>query len=135
MAVGLDTNVIARIVLLDDPRQSRLALEHIAQLQKAGEQVALCLPALLELEWVLRSRARLSKQQTVQVLKHLLEAGDLQIDGEAILERALYSWENSSADFAECMLLAQYQQLGCRAMLTFDAKAARISGVELVSTP
>lgn len=135
MAVGLDTNVIARIVLGDDPHQSRLALEHIAQLQKTGEPVLLCLPALLELEWVMRSRAKLSKQQTMLVLKHLLEAGDLQIDGEQVLERALYSWENSNADFAECMFLAQYQQLGCRTMLTFDAKAARMSGVELVGKP
>lgn len=130
--IGLDTNVIARIVLLDDPVQSRSALEYVARLKEAGEPVLLCLPALLELEWVMRSRARLTRQQTLRVFKYLLEASDLQIDGEAILEQALYSWENSNADFAECLFLAQYQHMGCRTMLTFDAKAARMSGVELV---
>jgi predicted nucleic-acid-binding protein len=132
--LGLDTNVLARIVLLDDPIQSRAALDCVRQAKTNGETLVVSLPALLELEWVMRGRGKLTKQQTLKVFAELLETNDLQIDGEPLLERALHHWENSSADFAECLFWAQYQHMGCRAMLTFDAKAARMDGVELLES-
>lgn len=132
--IGLDTNVIARIVLQDDPAQTHAALARLARAKQAGESVVLSLPTLLELEWVMRSRAKLAKPQVLLVFRRLLEANDLQIDGEQVLEQALHAWENSSADFAECLFLAHYQRMGCRAMLSFDAKAARVDGVELIGS-
>ena len=81
----------------------------------------------------MRTNAKLTKKQALLVFTQLLEVRDIQIDGEAILEHALLHWEGSNADFAECLFLAQYQHLGCSAMLTFDAKAARMEGVELVA--
>jgi predicted nucleic-acid-binding protein len=130
--LGLDTNVIARIVLADDPVQTAQALAAIAQAQANGETVVLGLATVLELEWVLRSRAKLDKPQVLLVFKRLLETQDLQIDHEQVLEQAIYVYEHGSADFPECLFLAQYQRMGCRAMLTFDAKAARLGGAELV---
>lgn len=130
--IGLDTNVIARIVLLDDLVQSRAALDLVARAKLSREQLVVSLSTLLELEWVMRSTAKLTKKQALLVFTQLLEVRDLQIDGEAILERALLHWEGSNADFAESLFLAQYQHIGCSAMMTFDAKAARMDGVELV---
>jgi predicted nucleic-acid-binding protein len=49
------------------------------------------------------------------------------------VEEAIFSYENSRADFAECVMLAQYRRMGCTAMLTFDARAARVSGAELLT--
>lgn len=130
--LGLDTNVIARIVLADDSVQTAQALAAIAQAQANGETVVLGLATVLELEWVLRSRAKLDKPQVLLVFKRLLETQDLQIDHEQVLEQAIYVYEHGSADFPECLFLAQYQRMGCRVMLTFDAKAARLGGAELV---
>ena len=132
--IGLDTNVIARIVLLDDLVQSRAALDLVARAKFSSEQLVVSLSTLLELEWVLRSNAKLTKKQALLVFTQLLEVRDIQIDGEAILEQAILHWEGSNADFAECLFLAQYQHLGCSAMLTFDAKAALMEGVELVAS-
>lgn len=133
--LGLDTNVIARIVLADDPVQTAQALAVIAQAQADDETLVLCLATVLELEWVLRSRAKLDKPQVLLIFKRLLETQDLQIDNEQVLEQAIYAYEHGPADFPECLFLAQYQRMGCRAMLTFDAKAARLGGVELVGKP
>lgn len=130
--LGLDTNVIARIVLADDAVQTAQALASIAQAQANGETVVLALATVLELEWVLRSCAKLDKPQVLLVFKRLLETQDLQIDQEQVLEQAIYVYEHGSADFPECLFWAQYQRMGCRAMLTFDAKAARLDGVALV---
>ncbi len=40
--------------------------------------------------------------------------------------QALHDYEDGLADFADCLMAARYQQLGCSAMLTFDAKASRL---------
>ena len=133
--IGLDTNVIARIVLGDDATQTRQALEVVEQAQAAGDVVVLALATVLELEWVLRSSAKLDKGRVLQVLKRLLETQDLLIQDEQVLEQAVYVYENSGADFAECLFWAQYQRMGCHTMLTFDARAARLSGVQLVAQP
>jgi predicted nucleic-acid-binding protein len=81
---------------------------------------------------VLRSRAKLDKAQILLVFKRLLEAQDLQIAGEQVLEHALYSWENSRADFAGCLFVADYLRMGCRAVPSFDRAAAELAGVELL---
>ena len=63
----------------------------------------------------------------------LLEAYDIEIDNEKVLEQALHLYTNAACDFAECLLLAQYQRMGCQTMLTVDAKAARMAGVQMVA--
>ncbi len=90
---------------------------------------------MLELEWVLRAVAKLVKSRVLLVFKQLLETQDLQIDGEQVLEQAIYVYENNNCDFAECLFWAQYQRMGCRVMLTFDTAATRIDGVKLVGKP
>lgn len=133
--IGLDTNVIARIVLADDAVQTRQALAVLARAQAAGETVVLSLATVLELEWVLRGVAKIAKSRVLLVFKQLLETEDLQIQDEQILEQAIYTYESNKSDFAECLFWAQYQRMGCRAMLTFDAVAARMGGVDLVGSP
>ena len=129
--IGLDTNVLARIVLADDAQQTSQALELLRACDEAGEEVAVSLSVILELEWVLRSAAKLSKAAVITVFRKLLETASLRIDNEAVLEHALYIYggENVKADFAECLFSAQYQRLGCRSMASFDEKAQRLSNV------
>ncbi|MGA8515986.1 MAG: type II toxin-antitoxin system VapC family toxin [Burkholderiaceae bacterium] len=127
--IGLDTNVIARIVLADDAVQTRQAAAMLDAAEQRGEEVCLSLPVVLELEWVLRSAAKLPKAAVVATLRHLLETELLQIESEGALEYALYLYEGNKADFAECLFLAKYRMQGCRAMLSFDAQACKLDGV------
>ena len=48
-----------------------------------------------------------------------------------VLEKALHIHANGIADSAERLFLAQYQRTGCSTMLTIEAKAACMTGVEL----
>lgn len=130
--IGLDTNVVLRLLLNDDPAQKMRAAKLIQQAKKLDPRTIITLAVVLEMEWVLRSRAKMSKTQTLIVFDLLLESYDIEIDNEKALEQALHIYANTAADFAECLFLAQYQRMGCDTMLTFDAKAARMAGVELV---
>ncbi|HEY6578663.1 MAG TPA: PIN domain-containing protein [Rhizomicrobium sp.] len=130
---GLETNVLVRFLLGDDRRQSKAARTVIADALAAGEPLLLSLLTVLETEWVLRARAGLRKNTIVGAFKQLLESRDLVFESEEALEEALYRFEEGSADFADCLMVAQYRQLGCTAMLTFDVRAARVPGGELLA--
>ena len=55
-------------------------------------------------------------------------ASDLAFEDEPSVERAVYSWKDSSADFADCMIEARNRRIGCRATATFDIKALKLTG-------
>lgn len=127
--IGLDTNVIARIVLADDAVQTKQARALLASCQSQGEAVSISLSVILELEWVLRSAAKLSKQAVITVMRQLLETALLQIENEAVLEHTLYLYDTAKADFAECLFAAQYHRMGCRLLASYDDKAQRMDTV------
>lgn len=131
--IGLDTNIIARLLLADDALQTQRAIRFLKTAQAHRTPVLLTLEVILELEWVLRSSAKKTKLEFLSLVRQLLEARDIEIHNESVLEQALRTYEKSTADFSECLFLAHYQQLGCDTMLTFDAKAARITGAEWVA--
>ena len=132
--IGLDTNVVVRLLLADDHAQTQCAVKLLKNAQVRGTEVILTLEVIQEVEWVLRSSAKKTKLEFLGLARRLLETRDIEINNEAVLEQALRTYEKSTADFSECLFLAHYQQLGCSAMMTFDVKAARMAGVELVAS-
>ena len=131
--IGLDTNVVLRLLLNDDPEQRLHVVRAIQQTRRLAITVTITLAVVLEMEWVLRSIAKMTKPQVLSFFDLLLEAHDIEIDNEKVLEQALHLYANAACDFAECLFLAQYQRMGCQTMVTFDAKAARMAGVQLVA--
>jgi predicted nucleic-acid-binding protein len=129
---GLDTNVLVRFLLADDLRQYAAAKAAIAHAARVGEPLVVSLLVLLETEWVLRSSVGLGKNEVIEILKKLLEAGDVAFEYELVVEQALSAFEHTNADFADCLMIAHYQRLGCSSMLTFDGKAAKLPGAELL---
>lgn len=131
---GLDTNVLARWILDDDPRQSARAQRLFEEAR--GRPLALFVPGtvMLELEWVLRSRYKLDKSAVLEVYNALLETQELEFQDEPALERALSLYRQGSADFADCMHAGQCGSAGRVPMFTFDDTAARLPNVELLRT-
>jgi predicted nucleic-acid-binding protein len=126
--LGIDTNVLVRFLVQDDPDQFEKARKLIRREIAAGRPVYINQLVLMETEWVMRSRYAASKIQIIESLTGLLEAADVQLEEEATIEEALYMWKDSNADFADCMIAAKNRRIGCRATATFDAKAAKLHG-------
>ena len=131
--LGLDTNVLVRYLVRDDPQQFEKARRLIKRESDRNAPVLVSLLVLLETEWVLRSRYDLSKPEILSALSALLEVTDLAIEDEPSVEHALYSWKDSAADFADCLIAARHHRLGCEATVTFDAKALKLPGFVPVS--
>ena len=126
--LGVDTNVLIRYLIRDDQPQYEKARRLIDREVAKGEPVLVSLLVLLEAEWVLRSRYELAKADIVTAFSALLDTADLVFEDEPSVENAVYSWKDSAADFADCLIEARNRRLGCRATATFDGRALKLAG-------
>ncbi|MEN9864984.1 MAG: hypothetical protein RL748_574 [Pseudomonadota bacterium] len=126
--LGIDTNVLVRLLVRDDPAQFACAFDMIKQELAQGHPVLINHSVLLETVWVLQSRYKLDKARLVAMLSGLLAVDDVRLEDEASVESALFLWKNANAGFADCLISSKNQRLGCRATATFDVKAARVVG-------
>jgi predicted nucleic-acid-binding protein len=126
--LGLDTNVLVRFLVRDHEAQFERARRLIKREVGAQEKVLISLMVLLETEWVLRSRYAVQKTHIIDAISGLLDATELELEDEPAVEEALYLWEDSAADFADCLIGAHHRRLGCRATATFDARAVKLTG-------
>lgn len=118
--IGLDTNVLVRFLVRDNEEQFERARRLIKREIGSKEAVLISHLVLLETEWVLRSRYDLLKAEIVAAISSLLETIELQFEDEASIEEALFTWKDSTAEFADCLINACHRRLGCRATATFD---------------
>jgi len=126
--LGVDTNVLVRYLTRDDQPQYDKARRMIDREVAKGEPVLVSLLVLLETEWVLRSRYEVAKADIVTAFSALLDTADLTFEDEPSVETAVYSWKDSAADFADCLIEARNRRLGCRATATFDVRALKLAG-------
>jgi predicted nucleic-acid-binding protein len=126
--LGVDTNVLVRYLVRDDLPQFESARRLITRQAAKGEPVLVSLLVLLETEWVLRSRYNLAKQEIYAGFSALLDAADLAFEDEASIEGALYSWKDSVAEFADCLIESRNRTLGCQGTATFDGNALKLAG-------
>jgi len=126
--LGLDTNVLVRLLIEDDPAQTRRARNLVDAAVAADEVVLVSLPVLLETEWVLRSRYEMPPDTILGLFRAALETQELAFEDEAAVEEALFNWQEDLSGFSDCLIVAHNRQLGCRSTATFDARAARVPG-------
>jgi predicted nucleic-acid-binding protein len=117
--LSVDTNVLARYLLGDDPSQKALAEQTIA------DGVYVSLTVLLETHWLLTSRYRLAAPQTIQAISVLRENANIEMEADEWLDWMLDRLERG-ADFADLVhLVASQNQSG---FVTFDQAMATQAG-------
>lgn len=130
--VSLDTNVLIRFIVQDDAAQFRLAAGLIHNAKASGQRAIVTMLVVLECEWVLRSAYKYSKIQILSALGTLRQAGEVRVEEHPVLENALEMWEQSTANFANCLILAHSRALGCSTMVTFDKRASKLGNCTLL---
>ncbi|MDB5555242.1 MAG: hypothetical protein JWL86_5226, partial [Rhizobium sp.] len=119
---GLDTNVVIRLLIDDDPAQRRATLRFGAGL---GQQHSafLSLVGVLELDWALRSKLGFTKSDVVKAVGKLLQTRGLTIEHHNLVVKALRLVENNNADLADALIACRSIEEGCGSIKTFDIKA------------
>ena len=126
--IALDTNVLVRFLVQDDQLQFERARRLIKREAGRGDSVFISLLVLLETEWVLRSRYEFSKSEIIDTYSGLLDSVEVRFEDEAALEQALFVWQESNAEFADCLIGARHLLLGCSGTASFDEKAVKLPG-------
>jgi len=120
MKISVDTNVLARAVLQDDPAQCRAARAILRQ----ASLVAIALPSLCELVWILRQGAKLPKEDVAQAIRALLNAGNV-VTNRLAAEAGLAVLE-AGGDFADGVMAHEGAWLGGETFVSFDKKAVTL---------
>src|SRR5260370_36680116 len=116
--LGIDTNVVIRLIISDDAEQTRRARKLVEEALSHDEPVLVSLLVLLESEWVLRSRYGFNREALLSIFRALLEARELSFEDEQTLEEALFRWKVSAAGFCDALLTARSRQRHCRPTAT-----------------
>ena len=130
--IGLDTNVIVRYVMQDDPRQSQKASKLIESLT-SEDPGFVPLVALIELVWVLTSCYDLTREQVALAVDGLLRAKEIVLERAEQVSQALRTFGATGADFADCLIERTAAAAGCGKTMTFDAAAAKVAGMTLMA--
>lgn len=129
---GLDTNVLVRYLVQDDPGQSRKASQVISRECTRGTPGFINRIVLCELVWVLESAYGYSKETIAGVLEKVLRTSQFQVEDVQSAWTAFRLYRKGKADFADCLLGTVNRHQGCDRTVTFDQQAGRLEGFVLL---
>jgi predicted nucleic-acid-binding protein len=130
--IGLDSNVLLRYIMQDDPAQSARAARLVESLT-VDNPGFICLISLAELYWVLDHSYKLSASQIAEVFERILTTETLVLEEDLRVQRALERYRSGNADFDDCLIAETASAHQCSSLLTFDKKAAKSGLMQLLS--
>lgn len=128
---GLDTNVLVRFLVQDDAAQAKVARDLMATFTEA-EPGFICREVLVEIVWVLERAYGLQRADIARALDGLLEARELVIEAADRAAIAVDRYRKGGPGFADQMIVLAGLGANCRAVVTFDRKAAGLPGMALL---
>lgn len=126
--IGLDTNVLVRFLVEDDPRQSAAAAALIDRVASRDETLFVSDVALCETVWVLAGSYRLPRVEIATTLRDLLRSRHLAFSSSEKLARALDAFARGRGDFAGYLIREDSLAAGCDVVATFDRELLKEQG-------
>ena len=123
--IGLDTNVLLRYLVQDDPVQSRRATEIIERGLTEQEPGFISLVSILEVAWVLKSLYKQPWYDIANEIEMLLAADTLEVQNEQEVYQAVVALRKWPGSFEDALIGALCSWRGCSTTLTFDEKASQ----------
>ena len=124
MKITADTNVLVRAIAGDDARQSKLAQLELVK----ADLVAVALPALCELVWVLSQGYKVAAPEIAEAIRRLIDAANVVVNRPAV-EAALAMLE-AGGDFADGVIAYEGSWLGADMFISFDKKAVKLMNAQ-----
>lgn len=129
---GLDTNILVRYLVQDDPAQSAEAAHYIHQAGAAGEPCFINHVVLVELVWVLESAYGFDREAIADVLAKIVATRQFEIEEKDIARLALDDYQGTRADFSDCLIGHKNIAAGCVETATFDKTLRRLRQFRLL---
>jgi predicted nucleic-acid-binding protein len=127
MKITADTNVLVRAITGDNERQSKVAQAELAN----ADVIALALPALCELVWVLSQGYKIPSVEISEAIRRLMNAENVVVNRPAA--EAGLTLLNAGGDFADGVIAYEGSWLGADTFISFDKKAVKLMEAQGVS--
>jgi predicted nucleic-acid-binding protein len=118
--ITADTNVLVRAVTEDEPGQSKAA----QTILRKADVIALTIPALCELAWVLSRGYKTSASDIAEAIRRLAGGAHVVVNRPA-LEAGL-AMVDAGGDFADGVIAYEGNWLGAEAFVSFDKNAVKL---------
>jgi predicted nucleic-acid-binding protein len=118
--ITADTNVLVRAITGDDKRQSKIAQAELAK----ADVVALALPALCELVWVLSQGYKIPSAAIAEAIRRLMNGMNVVVNRPAT--EAGLAQLDAGGDFADGAIAYEGSWLGADTFISFDKKAVKL---------
>lgn len=130
--IGLDTNVVVRLLAQDDDVQSPIATRFISRLSRERPGFISSV-VLAEITWVLSRAYRASRADIAAAVEGILRSAELVVENAEAAYRALALYEASkSVEYADALIAQIAALAGADEFVTFDKGAASEQGVRLL---
>lgn len=131
---AIDTNVLVRFLVNDDQKQAEQVRTLFALAQKERGVFYVPILVLLETIWVLESAYQVSRQDLISALSDLLLLPVLEFEQREAVNAMLSMAVSNKIDLPDALIAQSALHSGCECVLTFDQKAARCDGFEMLVT-
>ncbi len=122
--IGLDTNVLVRYIVRDDPKQTAVATELIEKRCTPENPGWINLIVACEVTWVLKSVYGRPREDIAGVIETILTSNELNVESADALWQALRKFRSGSADIADYLIGATNSLHDAAPTFTFDRKVS-----------
>lgn len=120
MKVAVDTNVLVRAAVRDDPIQASIAIKVLTD----AKLIAVALPCLCEFVWVLLRIYSFQPSDAAAAIRALLATANVEMNRPAV--EAGLSVLEAGGDFADGVMAYEGNWLGGETFASFDKKAVTL---------
>lgn len=132
--IGLDTNVLVRYIVRDDPKQTAAATALIEQRCTPDSPGWISVIVICELAWVLRRVYSATREDIAAILETLLTSNELKVETADLVWQGLRMFRKGSADMADHLIGLSNGCHGASRTFTFDQRAALDPNFHLIET-
>jgi predicted nucleic-acid-binding protein len=122
--IGLDTNILVRYVVRDDPEQTHAATRLIETQCTKEEPGWINIVVVCELAWVLTHAYKQSRESVAKILETILTSNELQVESADTVWVALRKYRRGSADMADYLIGSTNVLHKAVPTYTFDKRAS-----------
>ena len=130
--IGIDTKILLRLWLNDDPAQNKRIDALLAAHGGMPGSLLVTDVVLAESIWTLKSAFDQDKNAQSIAVRSLLEETAFTFEDCEAVAAALDLSEAGSCGFADCLVVAQHARRSCNFAVTFDRGMRKLPGVRVL---
>lgn len=128
--IGVDTNILVRFVLDDDPVWSPAAAVFINETLSSENVGFINVVTLAEFARTLKKEAGFNRESLALVVESFLQSDKIALGNADIVERALARFRTGNSGFADYLIAELNIASGAEPTMTIDKRAARNEAFE-----